>query len=233
MPFWEFKVTLNRKTGVERDASTNTFHAEDNTNDEGDPLIFATRLVGLYNNVQSGGNSIAQFLGYQMNRSPFANKIDCYRIPAVGEPMGAPDNTLLWTLGPSNPDGWNVPDADAICVSYHSDYFGANEVLGGGPNPRARRRNRFYLGPLRDAPLVQPLNGDQPVIVSPYARGIITEACADLEAANDEAGWAWVAYSGTLRHGLPVVGGWIDQRVDTVKKRRVRDETKTFWQAQS
>lgn len=101
-----------------------------------------------------------------------------------------------------------VPET-AICLS-----FQAVAVAG---LPQARRRGRIYLGGM-GVGVTAGSSSLFPQISSDIREGICT-AAHDLKAAADGHGWEWVVRSKVNDDVVAVDNGWVDNAVDTQRRR--------------
>lgn len=119
--------------------------------------------------------------------------------------------TATLAAAPSGAEG--LPEEVSIVHAFH-----------GAPPVTARRRGRNYLGPLN----VSAFDGgttSTPARVDSGARSDIAASAADLAAA--EVGWC--VYSGVSGLLVPVVAGWIDNELDTQRRRGAESSSRTVW----
>lgn len=92
--------------------------------------------------------SIAHYISEVMSRSTNASQMEVYDITGHldGSPHGAPVAIHNWTLGTTD-NTTSYPEGVAATVSFRADY-GTDVEFGPGTRPRARDRNRVYIGPL-------------------------------------------------------------------------------------
>lgn len=149
------------------------------------------------------GSSVAAYLGNEISETASDCVIKLYEVPSGGGHEGAPFAFRTFTM--SGLDNNTMPEEVACVLSFRTNYDTAVE-FSGSTRPRARLRNRIYVGPLGTAARTQDSVTKR---VSP-STGIVT----DLQVSAIE--YLSVAASGH---------GW-DWRV--VSKRGLTDETVTF-----
>jgi hypothetical protein len=111
----------------------------------------------------------------------------------------------------------NLPLEVSCVISFHAAFE------SGVPN--ARRRGRFYIGPLTSA---SANFGSATVMPAPHA-DLITKlvAGAVLLGTDVTEVVTWAQYSPTLGIASPVQGGWVDNEFDTQRRRQARSSART------
>lgn len=99
----------------------------------------------------------------------------------------------------------------AICLSFQGD------PLSGVP--QARRRGRVFLGGWAQ-PTYRGDNNEFPT-VDPNLVNAIVGAAEGFATDSAAAGWAWIVYSRVNGTGAPVTNGWVDNALDTQRRREV------------
>lgn len=138
---------------------------------------------------------------------------------------GSPIHETSW-LGPVAAGGAsNLPTEVAGCLSFHADLVGIPEQVG-GERPRANRRGRIYVGPLRN----HAVDGAQahPVLSTSFRLAMSSNAVdlADNAAADN---WVWCVWSRESAEFYPVVGGWTDDAPDTQRRRGQDVAQRSTW----
>lgn len=111
-----------------------------------------TALIAFFNSIPATAtNNIASYLSLSTDHGASHCSITYYDITSHlnGSPHGAPVAAANWGLGGS-PTGTPFPEGAAAALSFRADY-GTDVEFGTGTRPRARDRNRFYLGPLNSS----------------------------------------------------------------------------------
>lgn len=111
-----------------------------------------------------------------------------------------------------------LPAEVCVCCSY--------EAPPTSGLPQARRRGRFFFGPLNTAA------SDSTGNVRPALalQQVLTQAVANMAAQTKLAGWTWVVFSPT--NGLEVLShpavsrAWVDNAFDTQRRRGPRPTTR-------
>lgn len=128
---------------------------------------------------------------------------------------GSPLYSNAW-LGPTTPVGTtNFPNEVAAVLSFHGELTGVLEEVG-TTRPRARRRGRVYIGPLRNPACV--VSDPAPPLSDGFLHALRFGATSMYDAA-DAAGWRWCVWSRAGNTLYPVVGGWTDNAPDTQRRR--------------
>lgn len=114
-----------------------------------DAPAFVAQVTNFFNTAATGASSpIGEYLGPQCDRAAGHCQWDLYDISTAlaGTPAGGPIAMGSWTLS-ANFVGAALPSGDAAVISYRADY-GSDVEFGPHTRPRARDRNRTYIGPL-------------------------------------------------------------------------------------
>jgi hypothetical protein len=104
---------------------------------------------GFLNSVAAGAaHSLGYYISPVISRGGNAILMEMYDITAHldGSPAGSPIAMKTQTLGDSG-SGQALPEGVGIAIGYRADY-GSDVEFGTGTRPRARDRNRTYIGPL-------------------------------------------------------------------------------------
>lgn len=154
------------------DGFTNAFAFETTgTVVPGNLLPIMNNVAAFYNNAGTGGtNAVGKYLGPSLDTTSGHLLCQVYNITGHldGTPHGSPIASSGYTL--TSPTGSNaLPEGVACCLNFQSDYgidvefgpsgsiptpadiiadYGAASTHTGKTRPRARDRNRIYIGPL-------------------------------------------------------------------------------------
>lgn len=190
-----------------------------------------------------GGFKVASFISQTISRVTGAT-VKTFDISAAlaGGPHGSPVDVFSFNLDAPT-SAVDIPSEVAVCVSFHADLtgqveegavdnaiptpaqavrFGAPAVHSGRDRPRARRRGRFYIGPLSFG-AVQTSGGAQ-CLVQPNLITALKDAASRKIAANT---YDWVVWSRRDAATHVITGGYIDNEFDTVRRRRIKTTTRT------
>lgn len=107
-----------------------------------------------------------------------------------------------------------APAELSMVLSFHGD------LTVSGVN-KARRRGRFYIGPLG-------FLGGEP-IGSNQVGYVHAAGNAMLLASSSNTDWTWVVYSPTGDTSTPVVGGWVDNAYDVQRRRGLKATSRTVF----
>ena len=135
----------------------------------------------------------------------------------LGEtPPRVPEERQLSTFTPSD-NAQPLPREVAVCCSFHV----------GGPGPR--NRGRTFLGPFTINAVIGDAQTGGARVVAPL-RDRIAERAEDM-ATNASLECTWVLWSRANNAMFNVVGGWVDDAFDTIRKRGNAPSTRTTWGA--
>lgn len=210
---------------------------------EKDESVFTTAWVCDAANTTDAANNVGvkieQFLNTaHSTHAPIAGNISqqirrtgngCYHrffqiLDLTGDPPSmTPIIDRLFTLGGflgGNP----MPPQVAVAISAHADLTGVPE-FGAHTRLRQRRRSRFYLGPLTSTCFTA--EGSTANCVLTAEMGIRLGLCAGRMADVLPTQWSvWSRADATM---YPIVGGFIDNVADVVRRRRVVGAHRTNW----
>lgn len=200
VPLYRTQFEFNMDSGNPRDSVVNTVHilADDEVELESGGIVAFTTFYGTLD---------AQFSALV---DPAASVYRAYDL-ADPEPR-APVVEETWNLG-TVAVTTAAPEL-AVCIS-----FEAPQQSG---VPQARRRGRFYLGPLYN-PALNSSSGQ----VDNGVVDVIADAVQDLlDTSANATTWAWMVYSPTNSAAVEVLHAWVDNAVD-IQRRRGLDPTYT------
>lgn len=202
-----------------------------------------TAIENFYNTMATGASAaLNHYLGHVLDTGTNHATINAYDITTKlnGQPVGSPVATVTWTLsgvGNNSP----LPEGVAACINSSAIYgtdvefgptaaiptppdlvadYGAATTHQGHTRPRARDRNRLYLGPLDSATLTQ--NATTKACI--FTPGFITDCLAAAFALNatitsGSDSWnqrIWSRAAGTLKM---VNEFFMDDRPDYQRRR--------------
>lgn len=225
--------TLNPDT----DAVTSQFvYAQDGGN-TGD---LVAHIAGFYNTAGAGATqALCHYLSPIFDGGTNHGVIEVYDLTSHldGSPMGSPVDGGNFTLtGPGS--STMVPEGVSACVSWRAAY-GTDVEYGPHVRPRARDRNRRYLGPLNSSALSAVFSGSNRVTLFPQ---FMTDALANTKQVEviTSTGFGtgfgpdqwnlqvWSPTAGTVK---PVYEYWIDDRPDYQRRRSDQPGIKNFLMA--
>jgi hypothetical protein len=117
-----------------------------------DQGLVATAIEYFLNTAGPGASeALAYYLSPGLNTATNACEIEFYDVTAHldGSPAGAPIGVTSFTLADDMTSQIPLPEGVAALFRWRADY-GTDVEYGTGARPRARDRNRFYLGPLNE-----------------------------------------------------------------------------------
>lgn len=207
------QVALERDTALPEDWVVNTFHF-------GDVDIAVAEAPQLVTRLQTFYSTVDDFLSPLLSGNATAKVYDL----SQPEPR-VPVYTTTFTVVPGA--GSNMPAEIAVCLSYQA-------ALVSG-EPIARRRGRLFIGPMSISALGAQVGGD--VTVHASCKTALTTAAITLAGDPPLPGQGiWSVYSpksdetGTLASStFPIVGGWVDDRFDTQRRRGSKPTSRLIW----
>lgn len=206
------QVVLQGATNLPEDRFINVWNFDSGaTNFETHSLLVAAALDNFYGST----DMVAAGAGISNLFSQFVLRPYSYRFYDMTQAEPRVPYVITKTLKPypSTSGLRDLPEEVAIVLS-----------LRGAPPVTARRRGRLYIGPLNhlaitDATTTLPVRVDSTVQTA-----LATAADGVLDAA---VGWSiWSPTSSTL---VPVVGGFIDNAVDTQRRRGPAASARLNW----
>jgi hypothetical protein len=225
-------VTLPNINAMPEDAVVNTFtFAPDDLTSTHQTTLF--NAVRDFYNVAHGTSTqpIGTYLSPDLDRGTGKATVRIYDLTGHldGSPHGSPIVELPMTLHAGGSGGYALANQLAGVLSFHGDFTGHPESIPGGPagpagdtKPRARRRGRLYLGPIADLATAEESGFNSPRLNAPF-RGTCTDAAAWLMGGADR----WSVWSRADAEVYPVVGGFMDNRIDTQRRRAVKASVRT------
>lgn len=198
MPDALVQVTIPSLTADPKDSVVNTWSfeivddTEDNYSEVGSFLFtFYSELVGI-------------FYGPTMDFSQWTTKIYLRSDP---EPR-VPRAEGIQDLGDGNLGAGPVPEEVSMCLSFRGVYAAGS--------PKARRRGRVFLGPLRSELFT--ILGER-IRFNTSAQEVVRDAYQLATAQLTTVGNRHVVWSGTDGVAYPVVELWVDNAPDTQRRR--------------
>jgi len=241
------EVALPSSSGVPADTVVNTWSFQTAAPADGTALsAMCADLAQFYSTLVTGqANPVGYRLSQELSRG--ANAVSCkvYHRPAVRGPLGSPIHVEGFTLAASAGNG-ALPGQDAICLSFHADLTnvpvvggadaniptgdfavdeGAPAVHAGQDRPAERLRGRVFLGPLDRGASSGGANGE--ARVPSVVRADIAAAAHAILVTEAGAAQKWEVWSDRAWSGAVVVGGWVDDRFDTQRRRLEKATTRT------
>lgn len=216
-------VTFHHISGLPKDDVQNVWHFGTDpggiTTAISDDII--AKLKAFYQDAPTnGGVGLVRYLSGELNRTP-GYDIDIY-VKEIGEKdFGSPVDLDHGIAYEAEGAATNLPAETALAVSFHGNLADVPEEVG-TTRPAARKRGRIFLGPLCAS--AQGAAGHQNVH-RPFADFVAAAAnrANVLRLASDGvATWSWgVAHAASTANWTftNVVGGWVDNEWDTIRRR--------------
>lgn len=206
------QVVLPMFTNTPEDVVTNTLYFEQNT--PVDWMLTADAvtpyLETFYESIFSGTDRLANYI------VPAAVTVRWYnmdepepRVPYIVA-MGL-ESTVSTSI---------VPTEASIVLSFQGDREAGV--------PQARRRGRIYIGGLGQGCIAASSGSTFPTVGS-GVRTSITNAATALRDGVQSAAATWVVWSPTTSSATEVTNGWVDNAIDTQRRRSVERTARTLW----
>lgn len=203
-------------TLLPEDVVVNTWHFNFPVGDpaEGDFANIRERLETFYSTVYSS----VGFIRFAPWIVPASNTIKMYNLEdATPRPPIYEASMALTSVTPVTTS--TIPPEAAICLSYQAD--------GLAGVPQARRRGRVFLGGLGSA--IQAGSGVTFPGIANANRTAIGDAADALMNGAIADGWIWVVWSRTTSSAAAVTNGWVDDEIDTQRRRGRAPTTRYVW----
>lgn len=215
MPTCRVQVIIPYTSGVPSDVITNTWHFDSL---DGEPIdntrcgVLFSRLATFYTSVYTAGTG--KSMAAYINESQIVMK--AYDLSDPKPRTAVRESVVPITVGTKSTGV--IPSEASVVLSYHTEYeSGIN---------KASQRGRVYLGGLGDA-CISPSSVSRSSFVSPGMRTAVTGAADTLAGAVLADDWGWVVYSEKLSQSFAVAGGWVDDAIDTQRRRGQAATTRT------
>ena len=214
MPTYRAQVVIPMFSGLPSDVLTNTLHFDPLP---GGTLADAATLVtpeiqAFYNTTYISSNPMGNYM------VPANTVIHWYDLAAP--PPRAP-LTVAAPLTPTLATTDQAPES-AVVLSFQG-------ALVSGTN-RARRRGRIYLGGLGTGWMLSSSASTFPR-VNGTAVALVVNNAETLALAADAAGYPWSVWSQVDQASTLVTNGWVDNAIDTQRRRGVEANLRTPWSA--
>jgi hypothetical protein len=241
------RVTLPELSGIPQDATVNNFALNEPTGaSPGVALSDATNPLAIFY------NAIGSWLSHTLDRTIGHQRVDYYDITTHegGSPHGSPVFSASFGIAIAAATTSQNTPADAACVLSLTSSTIANvlehgqipvalpssesAIDQGAPishqglqRPKGRQRGRIYLGPLDQSAFESTGSGEAVIAVG--LRTALVSAASALKT-----NWAaltlpktWCTWSRRDATLYPVAHGWVDDRIDTVRRRKPKATIRT------
>lgn len=203
-------------TGLPEDVVTNTFHFDWGSPTppvETDLGVLVSSVAAFYENVFADPGTLwcAPWM------RPALNRVRIYDLdmPTPRPPIFDEVVPLTLEMAPAN----NIAPESAIVLSYHG-------AIVSGVNA-ARRRGRVYIGGLGSGIDTGSASAFPKINASAINQCI--NAAQELVAAEAVTNFTWVVYSRVSQSSTPIVGGWVDNAIDTQRRRGNASTGRSTW----
>lgn len=221
MPTYRFNVNLPYFSNLPSDVAINAFHATRVTDlSPTEVEDVAEAFVGFYNTDHTGTSTgpVARYLSPCINRN--ACFVEVYDLDDA-EPR-PPIHTEPFVLAPMGGGSTGLPLETAACLSFHGTFpAGVN---------RARRRGRAFMGPLASNALSAGTASAFPSLSSNFNGALSAAAEWLLAEIPTQTGLGfWSIWSRVSNAPVEIVGGWVDNALDTQRRRGNDPTTRSIW----
>lgn len=201
------QVIIPYSSGVPSDVITNTWHFESL---DGESITSAklatlfTILSTFYNTVYSQ-SAIKQMASYL---NPTQTVMKAYNLSDPKPRTAVRESVVPLTVGTM--ESGTIPAEAAIVLSYRTAFVSGI--------PKASQRGRLYLGGL-GSPFFEAGTSSYSTRVKQATRENICGAAGTLASQALTGKWGWVVWSDKRSQKFAVAGGWVDNAVDTQRRR--------------
>jgi hypothetical protein len=205
-------------SGVARDAIQMDFAFHNDTGSA------AANVQSFFNTKPAGATfSLAAWLSPWLNRGTNIALTEVYDLTAFNGGtggLGPPISTGFFTLASTA----QAPYAQQVCcaLSFHAN-DGSIPEHGPKTRPKARYRGRLFLGPL-GLGAVQTISGNKAGPAPTFQTDLKLIATALLTAEP-----TWGVWSRVDKIVRPIVGGWVDDALDTQRRRQTDPVARVNW----
>lgn len=201
------QVVLPYSSGVPSDVVTNTWHFESL---DGESITSAklaslfTVLTTFYNSVYA--SSAIKGMASYINSSQVLMK--AYNLADPKPRTAVRESVTPLTL--TSQESGTIPAEAAIVLSYRTAFSSGI--------PKASQRGRIYLGALAST-FFEAGTASNSTRVKQASREAICNAAGTMAAAALVQKWGWVVWSDKRSQKFAVAGGWVDNAIDTQRRR--------------
>jgi len=195
-------------TGVPEDVVTNTFHY--GTVATPTPTQIAAMIDGVqsFYDTAAPTDTVGEWIAPWVSRVASACQVEVYDLSDT--PPRVPIGSGTFTLPAVSGTG-TLPAETAMCLSFRAAY------VSGEPN--ARRRGRVYIGPLSSSALNPGSGTSFPVPTNSFITNLLNAASDSLNNIPGAEGCVWGVYSPTDNINRKIIEAWVDNAVDTQRRR--------------
>lgn len=211
------QVSIPQSTGLPSDVTTNTWHFEAL---DGEP-IDSTRcgvLFGLlqtfYNQVYNA-TTIKSLANYY---NPATTLMKAYDLSDPKPRTAVRESIVPLTVGTLGPTV--VPAEAAMVLSYRTEYESGIS--------KASQRGRIYLGGITDVWIDVSIGARAGKFKDAQCTNV-GGAATTLAGSALAAEWGWVVWSEKLQQSFAVAGGWVDNAIDTQRRRGQNATARFLW----
>lgn len=238
------RVRMHNKDGLALDDSVNDWVVDSSVHPIADAVAVVPPIIGGFY------QTLSQYWGRGVTRTAPSYHIDVYDLTGHldGSPHGSPVGTFADPTGFTIDAGVAIPAEAAACISYtatgytaafehgpevsiqtrdSADDVGAPVTHLGKSRPRAHLRGRVFLGPLTSA--VLGLDTFQNALLAPTYITAVLAAETSMRSALSAVAWplqVWSRVDGAVH---AVEGGWMDNRIDVQRRRRIKATARTVF----
>lgn len=217
MPVARVMVTIPYSSGVPSDVINNTWHFESL---DGEPIdntrlgVLFALIAQFYNSVYN--NTTVKAMANYLN--PLQTVMKGYDLDDPKPRTAVRESIVPLAVG-VQPVTVVAPEVAAV-LSYRTEYeSGIN---------KGSQRGRIYLGGLTDVMIDSSILSRGPRFKSGFITAV-TAAATSLAGSALAQEWGWVVWSEKLQQSFAVAGGWMDDALDTQRRRGQLATSRTLW----
>jgi hypothetical protein len=184
----------------------------------------AANVQSFFNVKPAGATfSLAAWLSPWLNRGTNIATLETYDLTAFNGGtggLGPPIATNFWTLASTV----QAPSPQQVCVvlSFHAN-DGSIPEHGPKTRPKARYRGRLFLGPIGNSAIMT-ASGNKAAVTTGLQNDLKLIATTLLTAEP-----SWGVWSRVDKIVRPIVGGWVDDALDTQRRRQTDPVSRVNW----
>lgn len=211
------QVVLNKKSGLVRDAVTNTWHFNAGGSvSAADLTAIGDQLVNFYSAINAYlSNTLSLVANAHVIKLTDLGDYDAP--PNPESPQGPPDVNRTWTLVGSG--AASLPTEVAATLTLEAGSRSVSEEVG-STRPAARRRGRIFIGPLTTSVISAQATTQEPLLSDAFRTAVLDAAVAmstALAALTNPVAVGVLSKANNAVHN--VVNYSMDNAFDTIRSR--------------
>lgn len=221
MALYQVQHSIPYYTGIPEDVVTNVLHFTFSDIDPPEPADFTDLSVLIkafvtswYGGISPNTSTMSKYARPALARQKMYNLDDPKpRVPVF-------DQVVPLTGVNQDATTTSVPPEAATCLSLKATYIGGVS--------KASQRGRIFIGALGNG-WITPGDANSFPVTNSLCRTQATQGAINFKAAALAIGWTWVVYSPTTGDVFNITGGWMDNALDTQRRRGQAATSRTLW----